>query len=384
MMSERNIWFRFGLFLTMLSVTACAPVIHTNTEYRHRSQPTHISVQATHGQTHHDQLYQAIQVTLYADTAYRGGHFQPIQLVIANGQYVEIPVKNRRGRMTRIYAHYHNNDLHFDSSRSCRRIPGSTSYKYIKTWDKGHKYGHINAGKNYDLSGLHLRVRNLAKGDQYANKKVAKRVQVASGKNDIKVTNNFIKTTSYKTNNRIDVKNKATTKKAKTNKAAHKPSIVQKLESAKVYRKTSTVKRKVNKVDTVSIKRDKAVKEQQKARHNVKNKVAAKTGNDSRDDLDKGVRVSFISGLIKVGNKQGALKRSSLTLKNGESRNITLVARNGNKVVVPVAYRNGTLKVARQRDVFKIDSSWDKGKTYNLSTSGKARIENVQFTVATL
>ena len=234
------------------------------------------------------------------------------------------------------------------------------------------------------MSGLHLRVRNLAKGDQYANKKVAKRVQVASGKNDIKVTNNFIKTTPYKTNNRIDVKNKATAKKAKTNKATHKPSIVQKLESAKGYRKTSTVKRKVNKVDTVSIKRDKAVKEQQKERHNVKNKVAAKTGNDSRDDLDKGVRVSFISGLIKVGNKQGALKRSSLTLKNGESRNITLVARNGNKVVVPVTYRNGTLKVARQRDVFKIDSSWDKGKTYNLSTSGKARIENVQFTVATL
>ena len=47
------------------------------------------------------------------------------------------------------------------SSRNCQRIHGSTGFKADKRWDKGHKYTHISAGKDYGLTGLHMKVRNM-------------------------------------------------------------------------------------------------------------------------------------------------------------------------------------------------------------------------------
>ena len=372
-----------GLILTLLSVTACAPAIHESTYYG-KSGTTYVNVQAPQRQAQPIQMYRSIQVTLYTDKAYRGSYFQPVQLVIADGQYVEIPIKNRRGRMARIYAHYQANDLHFDSSRRCQRIPGSTSYKYLKTWDNGHKYGHVNAGNDYDLSGLHLSVRNLTTDRQHANREVVERVDFKSRHKNTKIVNNNSKTVTYNTNNSIDINNKKDVKKTQFSKAVHKPTVVKKIEKTKDTRRATVVKNDVRIDDIMTSKRHKGYREVLNENSNVKSHVVRKTRNGPGNDINQSVRVSFISGLINVGGKQGVLKRSSLTLKNGESRNITLVAANGNKVVVPVSYRNGTLKVSRQGNTFKRDSSWVKGKAYNLSTRGNARIENVQFTVATL
>jgi hypothetical protein len=101
-----------------------------------------------------------IQVTLYSDSAYLGVNFEPIQITISDGQYVEIPVKNRRGRPSRIFAHYHRGNLHFDGNRKCQKLLGSTGYQYDRRWDKGYKYTHVNAGHNYDFTGLRLVIRN--------------------------------------------------------------------------------------------------------------------------------------------------------------------------------------------------------------------------------
>lgn len=155
----------FGLVLMLLSITACAPVVYDGAYYGHSSPSGHVSVSSTYRHTSYSRpAYQSIhpiKVTLYADNSYLGVYFRPINIVIADGDYVEIPVKNRRGRHSKIFAHYHQQDLHFDSSRNCQRIHGSTGFKADKRWDKGHKYTHINAGKDYDLSGLQMHVRNI-------------------------------------------------------------------------------------------------------------------------------------------------------------------------------------------------------------------------------
>lgn len=162
---------RFGLVLLLMSVTACVPVVYDAAYYEYRTPASHVSVQSSYVYASHrkvaHQVIHPIELTLYADSSYLGLYFQPIHLVIADGGYVEIPVRNRRGRHTTIFAHYHQRDLHFDSSRNCQRIHGSSGFKYDKRWDKGHKYAHINAGKDYDLTGLRLQVRNAPAGKRH-------------------------------------------------------------------------------------------------------------------------------------------------------------------------------------------------------------------------
>ena len=143
-------------FLAILfSVVACAPVSY---EASYRPPAGHVSAyKASHSYT------RPIQVTLYSDSTYLGVNFAPIQIVISDGDYVEIPVKNRRGRSSRIFAHYHRGNLHFDSNRKCQKIQGSTGYQYDKRWGKGYKYAYVSAGHDYDFTGLRLLVRNAPK-----------------------------------------------------------------------------------------------------------------------------------------------------------------------------------------------------------------------------
>jgi hypothetical protein len=165
---------RFGLLLMLMSVTACAPVVYDATYHKHRT-PTHVVVRSTHSQPsrHHEPVYRQIhpiEITLYAGNTYLGVNFQPIQIVIADGEYVKIPIRNKRGRQTIIYAHYHEKSLHFDADRNCRNLHGSSKYKYDKRWNKGRKYTRINAGKDYDLTGLQLRIRNVPTGKRQTTK----------------------------------------------------------------------------------------------------------------------------------------------------------------------------------------------------------------------
>ncbi len=161
---------RFGLFLVLMLATACAPVVYDTTYREYRVPARNTYFQPSH---HHKSSYQRvrpIEITLYASNSFQGIYFQPIHIVIADGEYVEIPVKDKRGRYTKIYAHYHKNNLHFDSDMNCRAIHGSSKYIYDSRWDKGHKYTKINIGKDYDLSWLRLKIRNLPAGSPYVKK----------------------------------------------------------------------------------------------------------------------------------------------------------------------------------------------------------------------
>jgi hypothetical protein len=84
-----------------------------------------------------------------------------MHLTITDGQYVKIPIRDRRGRQSGIYAHYHQNNLHFDADRNCQGKHDSSSFSYDSRWDKGHLYSNINAGKDYDLTGIQLQIRKV-------------------------------------------------------------------------------------------------------------------------------------------------------------------------------------------------------------------------------
>ena len=390
----------FGLAIMLMSITACTPVVYDAT---HRAPTGHVSVQTTYTQPsyRHSTTYQQIhpiEVTLYADNHYRGVYFQPVQLVIYNGQYVEIPVKNRRGRTDKIFAHYHNGDLHFDSDRNCRVIQGSTRYSYDKRWDKGYKYTKINAGKNYDLSGLHLQIRNVKSGKRQAKEvipaKVWKKpvvVHANNGKKPLKqsavkvlsrnngkkvlvreqphpVNSRAAKVSEYYTKNNQGRSTKVLIKKdkgpainrVKTVKAANKPVIVEKINKHKQTTRIASMPHKASekkadmarKVTQKQARPVVQIKKQAKPVVQTKKRAVEKVVGDSRSikkstrreisEQKKSVKVSQDRGTVKVDGIQAKFGKKSRTLKEGKSRKVNLVAKDGAKGNVSIYHGNST------------------------------------------
>jgi hypothetical protein len=99
---------------------------------------------------------------------------------------------------------------------------------------------------------------------------------------------------------------------------------------------------------------------------------------------DKRVKLIFAGGTITVNNKQGKLREFSVNLQEGETRNITLVAKGGLRINMPISYRNGMLMVARDVSQFTAEPSWNKGKSYKINTEGVSHLDNVKLTVKTI
>lgn len=414
----------FGLILMLMLVSACAPVVYDTTHYKRQAPVRHVNVQTTH--TH---VYRShVEVTLYAENNYRGVYFQPIQLVIADGQYVEIPIRNRRGQHTRIYAHYHEGELHFDSSRSCKRIPGSRGFRYTKNWDNGHKFGHINAGKDYDLTGLRLQVRSLPTGRnkvkqfQPSNKSSVHndngiryiKQDVASTHSKNKGIQAVVYERQHPTNVTVDkvlINNEksAGNKHISTIITTNRPVIVEKVnlhEEAKRVAKTSQGNSGNNRADLIrtaknqaeAVVKHKNVSDNEPRKRIVSKKLAVSHEVVARDKrganteaqgnagsaLMNSVKISLVGGTVTVNGKQGKFGKKNLTLKDGESREVTLVAKGGIKIKVPISYRNGMLAVASNGKPFKSDASWINGKTYKINTQGTSHLENMQMTVIAL
>jgi hypothetical protein len=87
-------------------------------------------------------------------------------------------------------------------------------------------------------------------------------------------------------------------------------------------------------------------------------------------------------------SKQKALKKTSVILTEGQSKNVKIATRSGKKVELPVSYRDGNLYVDGRRDSdrqkFKVQKSGKKERIYEFSTSNKARIRDVEMIVNSL
>jgi len=87
---------------------------------------------------------------------------------MVDGEYAEIPMRNKKGNYTRIFAHYHAGVLHFDKDRHCHGVQGASRFKQDNGWHKGRMYTRVSAGKDYDLKGLKLMVKNVDRSKKSA------------------------------------------------------------------------------------------------------------------------------------------------------------------------------------------------------------------------
>ncbi len=378
---------RFGLSLMLMSVTACAPVVYDAT---YRAPRGHVAVQpqpSYHYETTYQQ-FNPIEVMLYADNSYTGVYLRPVQIIISDGQFVQIPVKNRRGRTDQIFAHYHRGDLHFDSNRSCQVIQGSTRYSYDKRWDKGYKYTKINAGRDYDLSGLRLQIRNVPTGRHQSkevspakvvNKQIAvqtnnrKRVikqtvakelprnvdkKIAREQRDpvnswgAKVSDYNAKDNQGRSTKVLRTKNKAPAKTiVKTYKTTNRQVIVERINKHEQAMHVANVPQKVSEKKTVKVRKT----TQKQANHvgQTRKHTVKKVTEDSRSIQESVERDDAVQ---EKSLKEAKFAKKSLTHKEGESRNVALVAENSDRV-------NGA-----NSKKFKSDATWSKGKTRSDST----------------
>lgn len=156
--------------LLLFTLAACAPVVYEPLYYRaYDPTPAYVVANPVHVQT--TTVYHraapavaSIAITLYADRSWRGLTFSPLRLVLTDGQYAAIPVRDKKGRPATIYAHYHRQSLHFDADRNCRTIHGAPVYRYDSRWDHGHTYSRLHVGNDFDLNGLRLEIRSLSAG----------------------------------------------------------------------------------------------------------------------------------------------------------------------------------------------------------------------------
>ena len=100
--------------------------------------------------------------------------------------------------------------------------------------------------------------------------------------------------------------------------------------------------------------------------------------------VNKKIKVSLAGGTVMIDGRKAKFAKTSLKLMDGESKIMILLAKNGFKARVPVSYNNGILKVAYTGKQFKAASSWNKGRTYKISTRGDNRLGNVKLTVHSL
>lgn len=114
-----------------------------------------------------------------------------------------------------------------------------------------------------------------------------------------------------------------------------------------------------------------------------------KSGNKKTYSREKPrVKVVFKGGSANVNGKRVALKKTSVILTEGQSKNVKIATRSGKKVELPVSYRDGNLYVDGRRDSdrqkFKVQKSGKKERIYEFSTSNKARIRDVEMIVNSL
>ena len=268
-------------FLAILfSVASCAPI---NYEATYRPPSGHVSVYKS-SQTY----YRPIQVTLYSDSTYLGVNFNPIQIVISDGQYVEIPAKNRRGRSSRIFAHYHHGNLHFDGNRKCQKIVDSTGYQYDSRWDKGYKYGFVNGGHDYDFTGLQLVIRNIPKGSNRSSHALTTKTNII-----LKKTKNTDKYHSLISENKRPKEKKVVARKrsksftrkggvaTKTSKRTKQPSGYKYIEIKEKVRVTNASKPKKTVAPDII---------REIARHDKAHNIRVNKQRSSREALNKSAR----------------------------------------------------------------------------------------------
>ncbi len=325
-------WFAF--LLVLFSASACAPVVYDSTYQGHITTRVHLASHDSYEQPYYRKhSNRPVQITIYADNSYRGFYFQPIQIVVYDGDYIEIPLKNRRGHLSRIFAHYHQDNLHFDSSKSCQRIPGSSGYRYDASWDNGRKYNQLNAGSNYDLSGLRMKVHSSQQKTRNTAKSVKlqeKRGQVVKQKSHVKSQARPIVINKFKTkkSRKATVIN-SSHDKPKTVFKNNKQQTIKKTQVTNIYVPENAIGRKaikpskVEKIKKVTKRENRRTLKRADSKHQkqtvIKDKVEI-ANKETENNVSEDNRANDIKEVKRLVRKQKTAKDTNKDTKIKRSR----------------------------------------------------------------
>ncbi len=165
-----------------------------------------------------------------------------------------------------------------------------------------------------------------------------------------------------------------------------------------VYKKEKNDRLKHDKVSSNKIVERKTVTQYEDGKHKqrqvqkrVKKEERYQVRKDSRQDKDfaresqpEKVKVVFDGGTVQRNGRHDSLKKTAITLKQGETKQVKLKFRDGKDVKVPVTYRDGRVIVDHSGKEFKVSDRQKDSRQYQLSTKGRNRLENVQVQISSL
>jgi len=136
------------LLVALTLLTACAPIVYEPVPQSYYSPSVdYYGYPDTY-------TYDPIEVSFYTGI---GAYLQTI--VIHDHEYIYIPIRTREGRVSHVFAHYHQGDFHFDSNRYCNNIKGTPRFRYDKSWERGHRYEQASNRDDF-FGGLSVAIRN--------------------------------------------------------------------------------------------------------------------------------------------------------------------------------------------------------------------------------
>ncbi len=167
----------------------------------------------------------------------------------------------------------------------------------------------------------------------------------------------------------------------------NRPDVVPKIKEDRKRNKREVVKRHLAKredhrSDQKNMKRNEVANQRT---HRGQPKHA--TVNEFETNRPDKVKVVFSGGTVNVEGKKLGLKKSSVTLKKGQTKKVRIATRNGKDIKVPVTYQDGQVIVdntsSRQRSL-KVSKQARGTTTYDLTTRGRVRMNNVKVNVSSL
>ena len=387
--------------LAALLTTACAPIVyespqagypviirdrtpvvvthHPSNNAHHRQQHARIERELAKRHKHVTHIYngygqpgELVEINLQGGYLWHQGrrvHYSPISFMIAVGDIIRLP----SGYLdVDLFVRYENGMISLDTD-----IFGGFS----------HTVAHLNFGndwyreRHYRVDNRHVKGAKVIvkavppkhkhkerhwKGDDAPKHQPERDRHVVTDKrHSVKSDQKARKVVTYKKDQRYQTKDRSVT----TTKTVKRKAITQRESDNQNSRR---VQAKIHKDEKRYDKKD-------DRRHEK---------DLNRDKQPEKVKVVFKGGTIERNGRQDKLKKASVTLKKGETKQIRLHARNGKDVKVPVTYQNGRVIVdhgeEEQSREFRVSDKKRGTKKYELNTRGRNRLDNIDLEVSSL
>jgi len=359
-----------------------APVIVTHQPNHHNARPYHARIESelARRHTHVAHIYngygrpgELVEINLRGGYLWHQGrrvHYSPISFMIAVGDIIRLP----SGIIdVDLFVRYENGFISLDTDIFGSFGQTVAQVSFGRDWQRERQY----RVDNRHVKGAKIIVKAVPpkhKDKYWKGNKAPKhrpdrdRPVVTDKRNNSRFDQKARKVVTYKKDQkeqRYNVKGKSvsTTRTVKR----------------KVVARPEDDKQNQRRVQARTVKDEKRYGKQDDRRHNK---------DLNRHEQPGKVKVVFRGGTIERNGRHDKLKKTSVTLKKGETKQVRLHASDGKDVKVPVSYKNGHVIVdhgekGRSRE-FQVSGKTRRSQKYELNTRGRNRLGNINVEVSSL